>query len=199
MPRTTSDYNWISIKKFKDRWCLENWWQCAWGLFFPNGRRKSGDMQYCMHLHHDRPYIKMVFKMRGKGEKEWQPLDYKIYLSKTPCNLWWYRYRFLCPCTGRRCVKLYLQNNGIFCDRVAMWLSYPKQMMSHYERLLEPPMYQYELDRLWSSIKVHYRNGRQTRKYNRYIRNTNKLYNVIRVLARHQEKRISERGLESLL
>jgi hypothetical protein len=80
-----------------------------------------------------------------------------------------------------------------------MNLCYPIQLMSHRARKLEPPMYQWELDRLYASIKVFYRNGKPTRKYEKYIRNSNKLTKVFKIMLWNDIARIEKWWLWHLL
>lgn len=119
-----------------------------------------------------------------KGEREWhvrvhftqtnrdwekKDFDYKIPLVTTPCNYWWVRWWFLCPCKWNRCSILYFQSNGIFASRKTLDLCYEDQQRSREWRLFNKIFpREHKAEELYKTIKYPYRNGKETRKYRQY-------------------------------
>ncbi len=117
-------------------------------------------------------YLKVSFTQKDNLTWEYKDFDYRIDLVSTPCNYWWVRWWFLCPCWLNRCSILYMQSNWIFASRKTLNLIYPEQKDSKRTRELQYLMCMnkckaYVLSR---TIKYQYRNWKPTRKLKRVIK-----------------------------
>lgn len=147
------------------------WWLIWWTMRRTRGGEEVWSIGLQVYTSESSNYCRVIFtQTTDAGEKVNH--NYKIQLSRTKCNYWWYRYWFICPCSGRRCSILYLQPNGIFCDRVALDLVYDSQYVNKNYRWLDKIMWSWKADELYASIKYKYRNGKPTRKYRRYLKMT---------------------------
>lgn len=115
----------------------------------------------------DEYYIELNYKSNGT------PIKIRIALVTIPANIGngriWY---FICPTTGKRCRKLYL-NNGIFTHREAFAGMYKIQTESHRNRQITQkykPMYAgNEYDQLQAKYFTRYYNDRPTKRFSRLI------------------------------
>lgn len=96
--------------------------------------------------------------------------NYKIKLVSTPCNYWWIRRRFLCPCKWNRCSILYLQDNWIFASRKTLNLIYPKQRESKSKRLLDILFINFDIAEILETIKYPFRNWKPTKKMKKVLK-----------------------------
>lgn len=176
---TVDDYKYISIYDFYKRWTIKEWNRSG-NLNFSKWWRQTWFISYVLNIW-DESYLQLKFIATGDDWIE-KKFDYKIKLDRTSSNYWWYKYWFLCPCTGRRCTKLYLQSNWYFCDRKALNLYYPAQLEKRPLRWYSFWWLPY-LDRLYESIKYKYRNWKPTKKRIKYIKLNNKLENAIQIMA----------------
>jgi hypothetical protein len=63
------------------------------------------------------------------------PQDYTVSLATSPCNYGGKRWWFICPASGRRCLKLHLPPGGtIFAARQAYRLAYRSQRQAPMDR-----------------------------------------------------------------
>lgn len=177
---TVDDYKNISIKDFyKWRYIEKGYWKGT--LNFSRAWRPTGSIFFIVNIGEE-DYIQVIFTSTDTTNWNKKELNYKIKLDKTWSNYGWYRYWFLCPCTGRRCTKLYLQSNWWFCDRKAMNLCYSAQLESRPLRGFTFWWYPY-LEELYKSIKYKYRNGKPTKKFARYLRLSWKLDLAMHLMA----------------
>lgn len=176
---TVNDYKYISINNFYRRWQIEEWHRSG-SLIFWLWWSQTGDISYILNIGKEN-YLQLKFTAIGENQSE-QKFDYKIILDKTSSNYWWYRYWFMCPCTWRRCTKLYLQSNWYFCDRKALKLYYSAQLEKRPLRWYYFWWLPY-LNELYDSIKYKYRNGKATKKRAKYIKLANKLQNSLHIIA----------------
>lgn len=115
----------------------------------------------------DEPYIELNYQSNGT------PIKTRIILVAIPSNIRngkiWY---FICPTTGKRCRKLYL-NNGYFTHREAFTGMYKIQTESHISRQITQkykPMYAgNEYDQLQAKHFTPYYNDKPTKRYTRII------------------------------
>ena len=99
-------------------------------------------------------------------------LDYKIPLVSTPCNYWWVRWWFLCPCKENICSVLYLQTNWIFASRKTLDLCYDEQKKSKRWRLMWYLMWDAftKIELVRRTMKYPVRNWKWTRKARRILK-----------------------------
>lgn len=121
----------IPIQKLKSWGCL-NSNQIKTGVL---NWDKNGNLQASIlirvNTQSEQPYVELSYEYKN------EPRTYKVYLTSTPSNLnkgeIWY---FICPHTGRRCLKLYLVR-GYFLHRQAFTgCMYASQVLSKRDRLL---------------------------------------------------------------
>ena len=173
------DYKHISIKIFKDWWVFK-FRDYSWTITFSRWWHKTWTIKYVSHLW-EMPYIRLIFTKTDNFTDEKKEFDYKIHLKKTSCNYWWSRYWFICPCTWRVCTKLYLQNNGWFCDRKAMKLFYESEVENKRMRAMWKVLWSADEWDLYKTIKYPFRNWKPTRKYQKFL-NRSKLSPAERTL-----------------
>ena len=150
-------YKWIDYKKWGLYWKL--WWKDNWNIWIEVNK---GEITW---------YLRIYFTQTNHYWEK-KELDYNIQLVSTPCNYWWVRRWFLCPCWWNRCSILYLQNNWIFASRKTLNLCYSEQKESKKYRyvtyLIWKPFNDIYL--LKDTIKYPYRNWKPTRKMRRVLK-----------------------------
>jgi len=116
--------------------------------------------------------VRVYFTQLNRTTWEEKKLDYTITLESTPCNYGGKRWWLICPLRWGRCTTLYLQNNGLFGSRKTLNLCYEEQKESHRYRQLSYILGKYKTKGLavWQSIKYPYRNGKPTKKLERYFK-----------------------------
>lgn len=170
--KSVEDYSkTIDIKFLKKYWYLDKWvdykklwlywkinWEDNWNIWVEVNKTETN-------------WSLRVTFTQTSYDWEKKKLDYKIDLVSTPCNYWWIRWWFLCPCKWNRCSILYLQNNWIFAIRKTLDLCYEDQKKSkkwrEFDRIFPKD---YEAERLYKTIKYKFRNWKETRKYKRFLR-----------------------------
>lgn len=113
-----------------------------------------------------------VYFTQTNYDWEKKELDYNIQLISTSCNYWWVRRWFICPCWWNRCSILYKQNNWIFASRKTLDLCYDDQKKSKKRRYFSYLnwMNQARALALYRTIKYPYRNWKETKKLQRFIK-----------------------------
>ena len=116
--------------------------------------------------------IRVYFTQTNRSTGEEKNMDYTISLIATPCNYGGKRWWLVCPLKWNKCTILYLQNNGWFGSRKTLNLCYDGQKESKKYRYLSyimgwNPTKAIVLQR---TIKYPYRNGKPTKKLERFFR-----------------------------
>jgi hypothetical protein len=106
----------LSIKMLKSRGLLQKERTIEGEITWNNSITKelSASVGFEIETNTEKPYIRLNYSIEKKN------FNYPVYLVKIPSNLGkgciWY---FICPDTGNRCLKLYL-NDEYFISRVAV-------------------------------------------------------------------------------
>jgi hypothetical protein len=120
----------------------------------------------------EKAYINLRYAsiIQWSGEKE--KMDYKIWLTTTPCRYGGKRYWFICPMTkegkycGRRVGVLFGVSNKYGCRHCAE-VAYNSQMYGgRHKGFVSIP----DIEQAEKEVKRRYYNGRPTRKYRRVMR-----------------------------
>ena len=110
------------------------------------------------------PYIELDYKSNQS------PVNYRVQLVSIPANLGkgiiWF---FICPCTGKRCRKLYLADKHFVSRFAFVNAMYEQQTKSHKARNLDKVFGCFKADELHEKIyskhfKCHYA-GKPTKRY----------------------------------
>lgn len=183
--RTTNDYpKTLTIKFLKKYWYLDKWVNYKdWVLFWSLNWEDMWNIWLEVEKFETIWYVRVFFT---QTDYDWikKELDYKINLVSTPCNYWWVRWWFECPCKWNRCSILYLQNNWIFASRKTLDLCYYEQRKSKSRRRLWLIMWDiyFKIYDIAETIKYPYRNWKPTRKMKRILRYTEKSKNIKKYL-----------------
>jgi hypothetical protein len=115
-------------------------------------------------------YIRLQF-IQTSSDWDKKKLDYKIQLVSTPCNYWWIRWWFECPCKWNKCSILYLQNNWIFASRKTLDLCYEEQKDSKRKRYISFIMWDAftKIELIKRTMKYPFRNWKPTKKMKRIL------------------------------
>lgn len=163
----------IDINFLKKYWYLDKWVNFkSWNLYWTKNNWESNwNIWIEINKWENNWYIRVYFTQTSYDWVKKQ-LDYKINLVSTPCNYWWVRYWFLCPCKSNRCSKLYLQNNWIFASRETLNLCYDEQKKSKRRRYLWFIMWDAltKILVIQKNMKYPYRNWKPTKKMQRILR-----------------------------
>lgn len=165
---TTDQYNNISIKRFKERWYLKEWFSNSWTIEWS----RNGEVQSSMSVwsYTDNTALWFSFSWIDRETQERKSYHHAIWLTKTPCNYWWYRYWLVCPRCWKKHGKLYVAGNGFYC-RKCLNLCYSEQNEGRYYRYMNKVYPKYYLaEKLRETIKYPTRNGKYTRKYKTYLK-----------------------------
>lgn len=169
----------ISIKKLKDRGYLKDCGDKAGVIERYYDWYKRHSMKLCVCNSEDKSYVVLIFTKTDEQTLEENKYELLIHLSKTKCNYWWYRHRFICRNCQKRYTHLYLWENSYFYCRKCLNLCYPEQKVSKLRRNgLNFLRNKEEANETYSTIKYMYRNGKKTRKYLRYCRLNENYANV---------------------
>ena len=76
-------------------------WFC-WELAMEQAREVHASIQYRV----EENAVRLIYKVRGQGE-EWQDMDYRVVLERTPCHYGGSRVWFRCPSCNRRVAVIY--------------------------------------------------------------------------------------------
>lgn len=133
---STDEYKNINIKAFKDSWFLDKFatyrkWTFSWKRDWVENSSISVEIRK-----QETEWTLRVYFTKTDYDWTKKELDYKIPLVSTPCNYWWVRWWFLCPCKENRCSVLYLQTNWIFASRKTLDLCYDEQKKNKRWRLM---------------------------------------------------------------
>ena len=146
-----------------------NHWQSGTITWSRNGN-KTGSISIAVSTLPGKPFLELDYRYNEA------PINYKVKLVSAPSNLGkgvvWY---FVCPHTGKRCRKLYL-NSGYFYHREAFTgCMYEKQTQSKYARLLVRKFgVVFRVDELYSQLhKKHFKKFYAGKPTKRYIQITN--------------------------
>jgi hypothetical protein len=171
--RTTSDYSkTLNIKFLKKYWYLDKWLDYkSWNLYWTRNWEANWNIWIEVNKWETTWYIRVYFTQTSY---DWvkKELDYKINLVSTPCNYWWLRWWFECPCKWNRCSMLYLQSNWIFASRKTLDLVYDEQKKSKRRRYLWYIMWD-NLTKIYAiqkTMKYPIRNWKYTKKAQRILR-----------------------------
>lgn len=134
-------------------------------------------------------FIKFNYSLTNKSTRKQEMMDYKIPLVSTPCNFGGERYWFVCSgvsregiCCRKRVAKFYLGGDGkYFCCRHCYNLSYAsrnKNRRGPYYSLVEYLDITDRIEKLEKEIKIHYRNGRPTKKYRKLTGEIQKMVKI---------------------
>lgn len=114
--------------------------------------------------------------------------DYKIRLSTTPCNLGGIRYWMHCPKCSRRVGKVYLAGKYVFACRQCWNLCYRSQNLVGFSRkggvTISPP----QLDEMRAKIRNTYYQGKPTKRYLKWERETKKFHKTFYYMVTSTEK-----------
>ncbi len=167
---STSDYQKrLTIKALKENGLLDgskNGQQAT--LTWGNGSNIG--MQ--IHIWETTGSVRVYFTQTDRSIWEEKSHNYTISLISTPCNYGGKRWWFVCPLKGNKCTILYLQNNGLFGSRKTLNLCYDGQKESKKYRYLSYIMGMNKTKALVlrEKMKYPYRNGKPTKKLERFFR-----------------------------
>ena len=101
-------------------------------LFWSRGGERIGHISFTVQT--DR--LTLIYNHRTHGEV-WEPVEYPVYLERTPCTYGGSRSWFLCPARGcgRRIATLF--GGRIFACRKCYGLAYISQRVSRSDRATE--------------------------------------------------------------
>lgn len=116
--------------------------------------------------------VRVYFTQSNRTTWEEKSMDYNIELISTPCNYGGKRWWLVCPLRWNKCTILYLQNNGLFGSRKTLNLCYDGQKESKKYRYLSYIMGMNKTKALVlrEKMKYPYRNGKPTKKLERFFR-----------------------------
>lgn len=106
----------------------------------------------------------------GEQKREFK---YKVSVTKTSCNFGGYRYWFLCPFCNKRVGAIY-KGGDYFACRHCYVLTYKSSNLSRFERRFGRVLNTLELKDLENAVKIKYRKGKITKKYARFLRESEK-------------------------
>lgn len=167
---STSDYTKrLTIKALKEYWFLDgtrNGYPAT--LTWSNGSNISIQVNIVGNTW----TVRVYFTQSNKSTWEQKSMDYNISLIATPCNYGGKRWWLVCPLKGNKCTILYLQNNGLFGSRKTLNLCYDGQKESKKYRYLSYIMGMNKTKALVlrEKMKYPYRNGKPTKKLERFFR-----------------------------
>lgn len=169
--RTTSIYSkTLNIKGLKSFLNNNKEFQ-SWTYWWTKNWKDNWNISIDMTKWETNWYIRVYFTQTSMDWIE-KKLDYKINLVSTPCNYWWVRWWFECPCKWNRCSILYLQNNWIFASRKTLDLVYDQQKESKRSRYLWFVMWEAftKIEKIRRTMKYPVRNWKWTKKALRIIK-----------------------------
>ena len=154
-----------------------NQWQNGIITWSRNGN-KTGSISIQVDTQSESPHLLLDYKCNEV------PINYRVKLITAPSNLGkgvvWF---FICPCTGKRCRKLYLVDN-YFVSRFAFAKAmYEKQIQSKKYRQLDKTLGVYfRSDELFEQLyKKHFKKkyaGKPTKKYLKLTNQIQKAENI---------------------
>ena len=162
----------IDIKFLKKYWYLDKWVDYKkWWLYWKRNWEDNWNIWVELNKSETNWYVRVTFTQTSY-DWEKNELDYKIPLVSTPCNYWWVRWWFLCPCKENRCSILYLQNNWIFASRKTLDLCYDEQKKSKRRRYMSYIMWDAftKIELIRRTMKYPVRNWKWTRKARRILK-----------------------------
>ncbi len=125
----------LSLKRLREWGFIEpNCYQST-AITFYTGKEETGSMRIWISTLSNDAYVQLKYYFEEKEGNRY--IDYKIPLVKVPSNLGkGFRYYFLCPVTGKKCVKLYRPpREDYFLHREAFkGLRYEQQIKSKKSR-----------------------------------------------------------------
>lgn len=167
---STSDYTKrLTIKVLKEHGLLDGWHNGHTAtLTWSNGSNIGIQTQ----IWDTTGMVRVYFSQTDRNTWEKKSFDYNIPLISTPCNYGWKRWWLVCPLKENKCTILYLQNNGLFGSRKTLNLCYDGQKESKKYRYLSyiMGMNQTKALVLRENMKYPYRNGKPTKKLERFFR-----------------------------
>jgi hypothetical protein len=179
----------IDIKFLKKYWYLDKWIDYkSWSLYWKRNWNDNWNIWVEVNKSEFNWFVRVYFTQTSMDWTE-KRLDYQIPLVSTPCNYWWVRWWFLCPCKWNRCSILYLQSNWIFASRKTLNLCYDEQKKSKRRRYLSYIMCD-NLTKIYAiqqTMKYPVRNWKYTKKAQRILRLRKK------VPTEEEVKRMNER------
>lgn len=162
-----------------------NNWQGGTITWSRNGS-KTGSISIRVSTQPESPYLELDYKCNEL------PINYRVQLVSAPSNLGkgvvWY---FVCPCTGKRCRKLYLAETYFYHRSAFRGCMYEKQTLSKKNRYLDQRLRAYfQTDILFEQLyRKHFKKqyaGLPTKKYlklTRQLKSAEKItYNEIEYL-----------------
>ena len=174
---TTEEVKRIDMKCLKDMGYLCGWtkrrlsWTCR--------GEPSGNImvEVATDGHPNGPYMELDYKIRQRGEEEWEEMKYRVAMESTPCpyggKRWWMR------CPSYKCNKrvriLYESDTYFVCRKCArLWYESQKYVNQKY-RFLDR---MYKAEEMEKDLKRWYYRGKPTRKYRRYLKLTGGLSQI---------------------
>ena len=134
----------------------------------------------------EKAYMLFQYTSTSNRTGEKTDMNFRVDLTTTPCNYGWVRYWFICPLTtngrvcGRRVGVLFSIDKWFGCRHCGN-IAYASQMRGGMWRgsAMSAP----ELDELRDSIKRTFYNGKLTRKYRRYVKQSRKFMGLFSKVA----------------
>lgn len=139
--------------------------------------RTQTSVGFTVNVIADDPYIQFKYVITDNAGKQ-EKYDYKIPLVTTPCTYGGERYWFICAITKngrvcrRRVAKLFLAGYNYFGCRHCFNLSYDsrnKLRNGYYGYLTRMFDIEAKQRKLLEEIKIKYRKGKPTKKYQQYL------------------------------
>jgi len=85
---------------------------------------RRGEVHASIQYRVEENAVRLIYKVRGQGE-EWQDMDYRVVLERTPCHYGGSRVWFRCPSCNRRVAVIY--GGKVFACRHCHRLAYDCQ------------------------------------------------------------------------
>lgn len=168
--RKVDDYKQLRIQELKHLGYLKEGNHFKKILYRSCDEESAGTVEIELDLRAKHNYVRVYFTLDDDNPQKSVNCDYKIQIEKTPCRYGGYRYRFLCPCSGKRSSTLYLQDNWWFACRKELNLCYKEQNESKKRRSLAQWLRRLrKAEFLFDAIRRTHKNKHYTRKYRQYL------------------------------
>ncbi|MFC0160562.1 hypothetical protein [Mameliella alba] len=117
---TTDSYRRLDVR----RWAREGFLEA--GRFFAWQWSHDGEPVASIRVQVETGAVRLIYRCRSNGG-DWQDLNYRVWLDRTPCNYGGARTWFLCPTQGcgRRVAIIY--GGKVFACRRCYDVAYPSQ------------------------------------------------------------------------
>jgi len=155
----------VSISFLKKHGYLKpNQWLTGTMTWSRNGNN-TGSISFQVDTQSESPNLLLDYKCNET------PINYRVQLVSIPSNLGkgvvWF---FICPCTGKRCRKLYLADTYFYHRSAFRGCMYEKQTQSKKYRGIDKTLgVYYRADQLYEQLyKKHFKKqyaGKPTKKY----------------------------------